>query len=53
MQDGPAAFLNQFTHSAREEARNKNLPVVHNLFIATTAVRIQVFLATRKAQSEL
>lgn len=40
---------NQFTHSAR----HKNLPVVHNLFIATTAVRAQVFLATRKAQSEL
>lgn len=44
---------NKFTHSsAGEEARHKNLPVVHILFIATTTVRAQVFLATRKAQSE-
>lgn len=53
MQDGPAVFLR--TNSATLEGRkqHKNLPVVHNLFIATTAVRAQVLLATRKAQSEI
>lgn len=44
---------NQFTHSAMKEAGCKNSPVVCNLFIGTTAARAQVFLTTRKAQSEL